>query len=353
MENRNFKKGSCEHFCPAAEAKMRIEKRLLNYYEYKDGQKHVAGILVKEFTRSAADAKVPKAQDMRTERCLTKTVEYLLNDILLDERKPFHFAYDFIFDRLRMVRREIVIQQFEARQTIRLLEPMIMFLAYSRYRLCGEPIEKFDTKICNQHLQECLNMVLCCYNELDEDGQMEEEQKWTIREAERRCFIEALYQVFNLGTSEALVRGLTLPAAVRNDKLFKLSFGICLNYHRGNLYRVMQGLPQLPHIICAVAAAKLQTIRRRLLEIFTHAYNNKQLTVPAAYLLRLILVETSVLSDLCRHYHIALTADRKSVHFSKTDFKSDAAAIKAQREPFVDEKLSCIHLPKVLLLKKL
>lgn len=58
----------------------RIEKKLLNYYEYKDGQKHVPGVLVKEFTRSAADARMPKAKDMRTEVCLTKTVEYLLKE---------------------------------------------------------------------------------------------------------------------------------------------------------------------------------------------------------------------------------------------------------------------------------
>lgn len=60
--------------------KRRIEKKLLNYYEYKDGQKHVPGVLVKEFTRSAADARMPKAKDMRTEVCLTKTVEYLLKE---------------------------------------------------------------------------------------------------------------------------------------------------------------------------------------------------------------------------------------------------------------------------------
>lgn len=37
-------------------------------------------MLVKEFTRSAADARMPKAKDMRTELCLAKTVEYLLKE---------------------------------------------------------------------------------------------------------------------------------------------------------------------------------------------------------------------------------------------------------------------------------
>ncbi|EDW18676.1 germinal-center associated nuclear protein [Drosophila mojavensis] len=353
MENIKFVRGSCERFCPDAEAKMRIQKKLLNYFEYKDGQKHIPGVLVKEFTRSAADAKVPKAKDMRTELCLTRTVEYLLKDIFMDERKPYHFVYDFIFDRLRSVRREIVIQQYNPRQTIRLIEPMILFMAYSRYRLCEDPIDKFDPKICNQHLQECLNVVLCCYDELDEEAQSANEKKPTIREAERRYFIEALYQIFNLGTPEALVRGLMLPVQVRENEIFKLAFNICLNYHQGNLYRVIKGLPKLPHIICAVAGAKLQTIRRRLLEIFTHAYNSKQLTVPTAYLLHLTLLEPKSLTEQCRHYNIAQTPDRKAVHFIKSEFKIDAETIKAHRETFIDEKLSRIYLPEVLLLKKL
>lgn len=53
---------------------------------------------------------------------------------MTDQRKPFYFAYDFIFDRLRAVRQEIVIQDFDEITTIELIEPIIMFLAYSLYR---------------------------------------------------------------------------------------------------------------------------------------------------------------------------------------------------------------------------
>ncbi|XP_016990170.2 SAC3 domain-containing protein 1 [Drosophila rhopaloa] len=344
-------RGSCESFCPDGEAKMRVREKLLNYFELKNGQKNTPGVLVKEFTRSAADAKMPLPKEMRTEAALTKTVEYLLKDIILDTRKPYNLAYDFIFDRLRAVRREMVIQMYDARQKIRLLGPIVMFLAYSRYRLCEESIEKFDPKICNQHLQECVTGVLCSYDELD--GQ-ESSKESTIRELERRCFIECLYQVFNLGSPESLMRALTLPDYVRQDPMFKLCFGICLAFQQGNLYRVLMGFPQLPHILCAVAATKLQGIRRSLLKVFTHAYNNKQLTVPVPYLLRLLLIDSPAgLQDQCRHYNIALTVDRKAVHFNKTDFNDDAELLKPQQERFVESKLKRIYLPEVLLLKKL
>ncbi|KAH8256940.1 hypothetical protein KR038_000147 [Drosophila bunnanda] len=346
-------RGSCQSFCPDGESKMRIREKLLHYFELKNGQKNTPGILVKEFTRSAADAKMPQAKDMRTEQSLIKTVEYLLKDIILDTRKPYNVVYDFIFDRLRAVRREIVIQMFDARQTIRLLEPIVMFLGFSLYKLSVESIDKFDPKICNQHLQECLTGVLCCYEELDGQSSTTTEEP-TLRELERRCFIESLYQMFNLGSPESFIRALTLPEYVRQDATFRLCFNICLSYQQGNLYRVIMGLPQLPHILCAVASTKLQSIRRSLLQIFTHAYNNKQLTVPAPYLLRLLLIDSPAgLQEQCRHYNLAITPDRKSILFNKTDFSQSAATLGCRQERFVEAKLARIYLPEVLLLKKL
>lgn len=90
--------------------------------------------VVKEFARSAAGIRLPKPRDLRTPNTLRKTIEYLLFEIFSDTRKPFHFVYDFIFDRLRAVRQEIVMQNFDELLSIELLEPICMFLAYSLYR---------------------------------------------------------------------------------------------------------------------------------------------------------------------------------------------------------------------------
>lgn len=89
---------------------------------------------MKEFARSAAGVQSPKPHTLRTKEALKRTVHYLLTDIIRDDRRPFNFAYDFIFDRLRSVRQEIVMQDLNELVTIELMEPMIMFLAYSSYR---------------------------------------------------------------------------------------------------------------------------------------------------------------------------------------------------------------------------
>lgn len=132
-----------------------------------------------------------------------------ISSIILDKRKPFNYVYDFIFDRLRAIRQEIVMQNYNAKQTIKLLQPMIMFLSYSRYRLCEEAIDNFDPKICEQHLQECLKRALVCYDEI----QLNEESK--LIDINNRAFLEALYQIFNLGSLDALKRCLNLPKEIR------------------------------------------------------------------------------------------------------------------------------------------
>ncbi|XP_065360098.1 SAC3 domain-containing protein 1 [Calliphora vicina] len=343
----NFVQGVCEDFCPEAEFKLRTREKLLNFFEYKNGQKHVPGTLVKCFARSAAGIKTPKSKDMRTERCLQRCTEYLLKDIVLDKRKSFNHVYDFIFDRLRAVRQEIVMQNYNAKQTIKLLQPMIMFLSYSRYKLCEEAVDNFDPKICEQHLQECLKRALVCYDEISLDD-------LKLIDIYNRAFLEALYQIFNLGSLDALKRCLTLPEEIRSNTLFSLVFKISLSYMQGNYYRVLTGLQTLPHILCAIGSLKLPILRRNLYEIFSNAYSSKQLLVPVEFVLRLTAhANYNELYEDCKYYNIKVLTDKLQLNFQKNDFNSKTTILKCRHEHFVDVKLKNIYLPEVLLMKKM
>ncbi|KNC31376.1 hypothetical protein FF38_07104, partial [Lucilia cuprina] len=325
----------------------RTREKLLNFFEYKDGQKHVPGTLVKCFARSAAGIKTPKAKDMRTERCLQRCIEYLLKDIILDKRKPFNLVYDFIFDRLRAIRQEMVMQNYNAKQTIKLLQPMIMFLSYSRYKLCEEAVDNFDPKICEQHLQECLKRALVCYDEISLDD-------LKLIDIYNRAFLEALYQIFNLGSVDALKRCLTLPQEIRTHSLFALVFKISLSYLQGNYYRVLTGLQTLPHILCAIGCLKLPTLRRNLYEIFANAYSSKQLSVPVDFVQRLTAhANVNELLEDCKYYNIKILDDKLHLNFQKNDFNSKITILKCKHEYFVDVKLKNIYLPEVLLMKKM
>lgn len=72
------------------------------------------------------------------------------------------------------------------------------------------PIDKFDAKICRQHLQECLKKSLVCYDAMDMTH-----DRISNDATKRREIIEAMYLLFNLGKAEALTRFIKLPVHVR------------------------------------------------------------------------------------------------------------------------------------------
>ncbi|XP_065089186.1 SAC3 domain-containing protein 1 [Ochlerotatus camptorhynchus] len=363
----SFIRGSCETMCPKSEIEMRTRERMLHFYELKPGSRTepIERLVVKEFARSAAGVKRPKHWEIRTVKALIRTVEYLLTEILKDDRRPYAFRYEFIFDRLRAVRQEVVMQNLAAEETLDIVEPIVCFLAYSAYHLCESHISEFDPKICTSHLQECLKKVLRCYDDLDEETKS--------YDLNRRIRMEALYLSFNLGSSEALSRGINLPKEVRKN----LNPHITLNieYLRHNFHRVLQTLQQLSPLEAALAALRLPEIRRQLLLRFSSAFQSKVLTVPLEWIGHVLLYqrpEQPALIEDCQHYNLQVESDDKSteapspktkdawwdddegdstasselsgwsVKFEKVRFDSSKPTVQPRRVEFVDRKLSAV-----------
>lgn len=219
--------------------------------------------------------------------------------ILLDQRKSFNVRYDFIFDRCRAVRQEMVIQKFSAAQTAKVLEPIVMFLSFSLYRLSGCDMAIFDKKICTQHLNECLLKCLSCYEELDGDDMSDE---YTI---EKRSLIEGIYLMLNLGESSALHRALKLNNALKTAYIVKMSIRISINFHLKHFFKVIRDIQDLSHIVAAVASLKLPHIRMEVLSVFSIAYSSKTLKVPVDFITKILVYdEKSKLVDHLRHLGI-------------------------------------------------
>ncbi|XP_059614157.1 germinal-center associated nuclear protein [Phlebotomus argentipes] len=322
-----FVEGICEKMCTEKEINLRIREKLVHFFEKnpKTGGVDKAR-MVRAFARSAA-GKECTARDLRTVSALKQTVSYLLTEILPDKRKPFHEVFDFIFDRMRSVRQEIVMQNISPIDTLALIEPMIFFMVYSRYRLCEEPLMNFDPKICRQHMIECVQTALVCYDESHE-------------RLENRPIVESVYLLANLGNQDALRRGLSVFERLHHSSVFLTAFKMSLYSWKGNYYRTLAMWSDLPTICCLAAAEKIPDIRGKLLETFSVSYHSRQLTVPLAWLQKILRY-----GDRC---HLEQDLRRCSVEIvNRTDARFDKAAFDKRgkillhsHEAIVEEKLT-------------
>jgi SAC3 domain-containing protein 1 len=209
---------------------------------------------------------------------------FLVHRILFHQVKPFNCRYDFIFDRCRAVRQEIVIQNFSCAKTLKLLEPIVMFLSLSMYRLNGSPMMVFDPKICLQHLQECLLKCLTCYDEMDRLGLKDYSQ-------DNRVVIEGLYLMLNMDDTVALQRAIRLDPPIKKSFIISKSIHIALNFHLKSFYKVLKGIQELPHLLSAVASLQIARLRKEILHVFSIAYNSSALSVPFDFLQRLLIYD--------------------------------------------------------------
>ena len=70
-------------------------------------------------------------------------------------------AYDFVFDRLRAVRQDMVIQRLVGEGAIYVYEQTIAFLVLFGYRLCADP--NFVVKFNETHITECFGQLIVLY----------------------------------------------------------------------------------------------------------------------------------------------------------------------------------------------
>lgn len=187
------------------------------------------------------------------------------------------------------MRQEIVIQNFSCEKTLKLLEPIVMFLSYCLYNLNAQPISIFDAKICRQHLNECLLKCLNCYEELDE---MEENSNYRLH---NRIVIESIYLMINMDDCGALTRAIKLNSDLKSAFVMQIAIRISISFHQRNFYKLLNDIQELPHLVGAIASLKLSDIRKEIFRIFSIAYSNQTLKVPLEFLQRLLIYDEKAL----------------------------------------------------------
>lgn len=226
-------------------------------------------------------------------------------------------------------------------KTLELLEPMVLFMSYCLYRMNNFPISQFDSKICKQHLQECLLKCLACYDELDimHEGEEDEERRRRRRGYKmlNRQIIESIYMMRYVNETSALQRALKFDNNLKASIMIKTSIGILISYHQREFYRILHDIPKLPHpIVCAIASLQLCEIRKEVLRVFSIAYNSQMLKVPLLFLQRLLVYDNPL--TLHSHLRESLGIHDDTMKNNNKSEDNDEVAIRFDRKKFDSSK---------------
>ncbi|CAM1321395.1 SAC3D1 (predicted) [Pycnogonum litorale] len=308
--------GTCEHMCPEKEIFLRERERLLHMLELgpnpnrncKNRPKSDVNKVIKSYSRPAAGQVTPKPSDLRPARVLLKTTKYLLTNIVTRTDVPWHVVYNFVFDRLRAVRQDMVIQCITDADCISILERIIRFHIYAAYRSYNEDISNYDPKINSDHVRECLKTLMLTYltNEVQNNYD--------------RLALTGVYILHNLGSdNDVLQHELSLPKSIRCSKVVSLSRQIFICHRDSNYIRFFRLVKKLPFILYCSVFPHINNFRRRGLEVMNSAYSSKRSKFPLEVLSNWFNIDdVKTSTEICLYY--SLQVDSDYVSFSKAKF---------------------------------
>ncbi|XP_060889140.1 SAC3 domain-containing protein 1 [Labrus mixtus] len=306
-------RGTCQTMCPARELRDREAQNRLHRFEMLAGTerdrlpKGDPLRAVKEYSRPAAGKDSTNPTHLRPPAVLLKAVCYLIDDIAAStDLHPWTEVYSFVFDRLRGVKQDMIIQRVSGVDCVAILERTVRFLIYSSYQLCGEPLRLYDPRINDMHLQENLSWLLDCYKTGTGLNPNQEE-------------FQALGLLYNLGSARVAQHIMELPERLRSSPAISLALSINQAFLERNPVRLLRLSQRLNFLQSCALHRHLVTCRRDLLLIYSHGHSSRNCRFPLDRMAQLLSLETSLTNQLCQVYGVEVNQDSHVV-FSKTTF---------------------------------
>lgn len=177
----------CMDMCPEKERLTRHQLKQFSQFECSNSTGELdPSLMIKEYSRSCADQDLPLPNELRPLSVLHQTMKYLINEIMPrieTDKTNFPVAkwYDFIWNRSRAVRKDIVQQRLLFSNTskkglnsswsssssisgVELIEQCARFHIICAYRLCIYPSDVFDFRINEETLKNCFQSLTQYYN---------------------------------------------------------------------------------------------------------------------------------------------------------------------------------------------
>lgn len=288
--------GTCTSMCTYEEFSERVRQKRLSKYEMVPGTNQGNDKLaMKEYSRSAAGREFTMAMNLRPWSVLKQGLYHLLLDICL-RNEDWMYISGFVFDRLKSIRQDMIIQRIEGRRCVEILEGSVRFLVYSMFRLTcttrdyvhdnleksklspdGTPVSGLDNyeinviremKLTMQSLRDCLYSLIVQYQDY-------------VPDSPNRYLFEAINIIFNLPHligHQYVSTDLMSKQELRNsDPMFKTVFKMRREHFLGNHYGALKHLPNLrdyPLILLAYASI-LPLLQINMVTRFKKAYATK------------------------------------------------------------------------------
>nr|XP_018667462.1 germinal-center associated nuclear protein isoform X2 [Ciona intestinalis] len=327
MAEQNPIVGTCRTMCPVTEFRFRSKHNLLHSFErarpthQQTAKNETSDLCVKEFRRSAAGENVSDPRNLRTPETLLQTVNYLFTTILFKEGAQFNFIYDFIFDRLRSVRQDAVIQQLQIVQPmlcIGILERCVRFYVYAAYRAKLQPGLNIELHINTQHTNDCLKTLLLMYKGVG----------FKFRERVKlhhRLSLVAVHMLLHMQCHDTLCGLLiNVPSHWWKQEPLQTVVGVIFAVFHKNYVRAVKLSQKLisekRNIVLIAFSLSVDALRLDCVKMLCHSHSSKVSSFPAEELPHwLFLNSTSDVTELCMSLGLTCTPTN-AIKFSKNDF---------------------------------
>lgn len=292
--------GYLNRMCGYEEMQERERQKRLSRYEIIPGTNPPqvdTRLAMKEFKRSAAGREFTNASNLRPWSILKQGLNHLLLDICLRD-DDWMYISGFVFDRLKSIRQDMIIQQIEGRRCIEILEGSVRFLIYSMYQLTcvnkdytikqpmevilspeGTPVSGLDNyeinviremKLTMQCLRDCLQSLVVQYQDF-------------VPDSPNRYLFEAIYMIVNLPqlTGYKYISTRLMSEKKLRDKnfLFSTVFQMRRDHSHGYHLTALKHLPKLQDypLVVLTYASILPLLQMSMLVRLKKAYTVKGL----------------------------------------------------------------------------
>ncbi|XP_038127205.1 germinal-center associated nuclear protein isoform X2 [Cyprinodon tularosa] len=326
--------GTCPDMCPEKERYMRETRNQLSVFEVLPNTEmvdHEAAI--KEYSRSSADQEEPLPHELRPLPVLRMTMDYLVTQIMDQAQDNLRDWYDFVWNRTRGIRKDIIQQRLCCPDTVALIEKCTRFHVHCAHHLCEERLSSFDAKINNENMTKCMQSLKEMYEDLAT------QQTFCPREAEFRQYSVLL----KLNDGDILREVQQFRDEVRKSPEVKFAVQAFAAVSSNNFVRFFKLVKRASYLSGCLLHRYFNQVRSRALKTlnWAHTVGPRSTPFPVDDIVRMLMFRSAAeATDFIQQY--GLNVNDGMVELSRTSFQEPELPLSLKRSDVILAKKAAL-----------